>query len=133
VFRLAARNRLTTLLKEHILGAVRLVQGAKSADKAEIGNASSAWYANGNQVAGFLSSANPHNWPRARMRAMMRAHLDQTLSEATNRLGGNYAADVRDYEAIHRHILRDGGPAEQRHREAVPEPLPLKPPPAQLT
>ncbi|MFL5842965.1 MAG: hypothetical protein ACJ77Z_21180 [Thermoleophilaceae bacterium] len=39
------------------------------------------------------------------MRAMMRAHLDQTLSEATNRLGGNYAADVRDYEAIHRHIL----------------------------
>lgn len=39
------------------------------------------------------------------MRAMMRAHLDQTLSEATNRLGGNHAADVRDYEAIHRHIL----------------------------
>ena len=36
---------------------------------------------------------------------MMKAHLDQTISEAVHRLGGDYAADVRDYDAIHRHIL----------------------------
>ena len=36
---------------------------------------------------------------------MMKAHLDQTLSEAVHRLGGDYAADVRDYDTIHRHIL----------------------------
>jgi len=39
------------------------------------------------------------------MRRMMRRHLDQTVSEAVNRLQGNYAADVRDYDRIHRHIL----------------------------
>jgi hypothetical protein len=100
-----AGNRLTTLLKAHIVGAVELMQAAKSGDKAAIAKASSAWYANGNQVADFLSSANPHNWPRAEMRAMMKTHLDQTLSEATNRLTGHYSADVRDYDAIHRHIL----------------------------
>jgi hypothetical protein len=100
-----AGNRLTTLLKAHIIGAVELMQAAKSGDKAQVAKASSAWYTNGNQVADFLSSANPHNWSRADMRTMMKTHLDQTLSEATNRLTGHYPADVRDYDAIHRHIL----------------------------
>jgi hypothetical protein len=36
----------------------------------------------------------------------MRGHLDQTLAEAAHRLGGNFAADIRDYERIHHHILR---------------------------
>jgi hypothetical protein len=100
-----AGDRLTRVLRAHIVGAVELMQAAKSRDKAAIAKASSAWYANGDQVADFLSSANPYNWPRAEMRAMMKTHLDQTLSEATNRLTGRYSADVRDYDAIHRHIL----------------------------
>ena len=101
----AAGNRLTALLKEHILGAVALLQAAKSGDQSQIANASAAWYANANQVADFLHAANPHNWPRATMRAMMKTHLDQTLAEAQHRLQGQYADDVRDYEAVHRHIL----------------------------
>ena len=56
-------------------------------------------------IADFLHKANPHNWPRADLRAMMKTHLDQTLDEATRRLTGNFAADIRDYERIHRHIL----------------------------
>jgi hypothetical protein len=39
------------------------------------------------------------------MRGMMKTHLDQTLAEAQHRLQGNFAADVRDYDAVHRHIL----------------------------
>jgi hypothetical protein len=39
------------------------------------------------------------------MRAMMKVHLDETLKEAQDRLSGNYAADIRDYEAVHHHIL----------------------------
>ena len=39
------------------------------------------------------------------MRTMMKTHLDQTLAEAQHRLQGNFAADVRDYDAVHRHIL----------------------------
>jgi hypothetical protein len=67
--------------------------------------ASDEWYANGNQIAGFLSHANPRNWRQAKLRRMMKRHIDQTLSEATHRLSGDYAADIRDYEAIHHHIL----------------------------
>jgi hypothetical protein len=100
-----AGNRLTALLREHILGAVTLLQAAKSGDSDAIAKASAAWYANGNDVADFLNKANPRNWSRKEMRAMMKTHLDQTLKEAQDRLQGRFAADIRVYEAIHRHIL----------------------------
>jgi hypothetical protein len=101
----AAGNRLTALLEEHINGAVVLLQAAKSGDQAAIEQASAAWYANANEIADFLSAANPRNWPRRELRAMMKEHLDDTLAEATHRLQGDFAADVRDYERIHLHIL----------------------------
>ena len=100
-----AGHQLTALLRDHILGAVALLQAAKSGDQTAIAKASAAWYANANQIADFLHAANPHAWPRATMRAMMKTHLDQTLAEAQHRLQGNFAADVRDYDAVHRHIL----------------------------
>ena len=101
----AAGDRLTALLKEHILGAVALLQAAKSGDQTQIAKASTAWYANGNQIADFLHTANPQAWSRKEMRSMMKTHLDETLAEAQHRLGGEYAADIRDYDAVHRHIL----------------------------
>ena len=100
-----AGNELTKLLREHILGAVALLQAAKSGDPAAIKTASDAWYANADQIADFLHNANKRDWPRVEMRAMMKTHLDQTLKEATDRLQGNFAADIRDYESVHRHIL----------------------------
>jgi hypothetical protein len=101
----AAGNRLTTLLKEHIAGAVALLQAAKAGDQGLIEQRTAEWHANGNRIADFLHEANPVNWPRKAMRRMMRRHLDQTVSEAVNRLQGNYAADIRDYDRIHHHIL----------------------------
>jgi hypothetical protein len=100
-----AGNRLTALLKDHILGAVALLQAAKAGDQAAITKASTAWYANANQIADFLSRANPRQWSRKAMRSMMKTHLDQTLAEAQHRLQGNFAADIRDYDSVHRHIL----------------------------
>jgi hypothetical protein len=105
----AAGDRLTALLREHILGAVTLLEAAKAGDNAKIASASAAWYANGNQVADFFHDANQRNWPRAVIRSMMKEHLDQTLKEAQDRLTGKFAADVRDYDAIHRHILDMAG------------------------
>ena len=36
---------------------------------------------------------------------MMKTHLDQTLKEAVDRLNGRFAADIADYDSVHRHIL----------------------------
>jgi hypothetical protein len=102
----AAGNQLTALLKEHIAGAVALLTAAKAGDQPLINQRSAEWYVNGNEIADFLNSANPQHWSKATMRKMMKAHLDGTVSEAVNRLEGNYAADARDYDRIQDHILK---------------------------
>ena len=101
----AASAKLRTLLRAHIVGAVALLQAAKAGDNAALTRAHDAWYANGNDIADFLSGANPRNWPRGEVRTMMKTHLDETLKEAVDRLNGRFDADIRDYDAVHRSIL----------------------------
>ena len=101
----AAGDALTALLREHIVGAADLLVAAKSGDAGAIEAASAAWYANGDEIGAFLAAANPRNWDRAEMQAMMRDHLDLTLAEATARLQGDYTADVAAYDEIHVQIL----------------------------
>lgn len=101
----AAGNQLTPLLKEHIAIAVQLLQTAKAGDSAGFQAAKDAWYANADDIADFLAGANPRYWPQDTMRAAMKAHLDQTLAEASHELTGHYADSVADYEEIHHHIL----------------------------
>ena len=36
----------------------------------------------------------------------MKVHLKQTLTEAADELGGDYAGSVTEYDHVHRHILR---------------------------
>jgi hypothetical protein len=100
-----AGDHLTKLLKAHITGAVAILEAAKAGDKARLAHAKAAWYTNANQISDFLSAANPHNWPDATMRAMMKTHLDQTLNEAVDQLTGHYRAGIREYDAIEHHIL----------------------------
>ena len=100
-----AGNQLTALLKEHIAGAVEVLKAAKSGDTASFDAAKAAWYRNGDQIARFLSRANPRNWPFGDVRALMRGHLDLTIDEAAARLQGDFAADIRAYDRVHQHIL----------------------------
>jgi hypothetical protein len=100
-----AAEQLTSLLKDHIAGAVDLLKAAKAGDDKKFAEAKDAWYRNGDEIARFLNAANPRHWPMEQMRSLMRAHLDQTLEEAAARLKGDFAADIRAYDEIHHHIL----------------------------
>jgi hypothetical protein len=100
-----AGNSLTALLKEHIGGAVDLLTAARAGDDAAFASAKRAWYANGREIARFLNRASPRFLPLASAQRLMRGHLDQTLVEAAHRLSGTFAADIRNYELISRHIL----------------------------
>ena len=101
----AAGRKLTALLRTHILEAVPVLVAAREGDKAGLTKALAAWYANANQIAAFLSRANPHSWPLPMMRTMMKRHLDLTTNEAVARLTGNWTADVRAYDQVHAEIL----------------------------
>ena len=101
----AAGDQLTALLKDHILIAADVVAAAKANDQAKLADANRRWSANADQIADFLSKANPKNWPDAEMRTMMHDHLKLTTDEAVARLHGDWAGDVRAYDAVHQQIL----------------------------
>lgn len=100
-----AGDQLTALLKEHILIAADLLAAAKAGDTAKFEDANNRWYENGDEIAAFLSSANPDNWPLSGMQTMMKDHLDLTLEEATARLNEDWAGDVAAYDKVHTEIL----------------------------
>jgi hypothetical protein len=101
----AAGDKLTALLREHILIAADVIAAAKAGDTAKLGATQASWVANADAIAAFLHSANPHHWPLAVLKAEMHMHLDLTTEEAVARLQGNWTADVAAYDKVHRHIL----------------------------
>jgi hypothetical protein len=100
-----AGTKLTSLLRSHILIAADLVGAAKAGSTAAVDSLNKKWRANADDISAFLHTANPSHWPAATLRTAMYTHLDQTLAEATHRLKGDYAADVKDYDAIEKHII----------------------------
>lgn len=96
-----AGNQLTALLTDHILIAAEILQAAEDGDTTALNDAIERWYANADDIAEFLHSANPENWPLEEMKAMMREHLDLTLQEAVAYLQGDYAASVAFYDQVH--------------------------------
>jgi hypothetical protein len=100
-----AGNKLTALLRDHILIAADIVTAAKAGDNAKVAASNKRWHDNANEISAFLHGANPKHWPLATLQSAMSMHLDQTLDEATHQLKGDYATSVKDYERIVQHIL----------------------------
>ena len=100
----AAGDQLTSLLEQHIAGAVDVLKAAIAHDDAAFKTANDAWYQNGYQIAQLLAAANP-NWPLSVMQSHMKRHLDLTLAEASARISGDYVAEVRAYDTVVDHIL----------------------------
>jgi len=102
----AAGEKLTGLLRDHILTAADIVTAAKAGDSAKLETAKARWAANADDIASFLSGANPQNWPAAEMKSMLRNHLRVTTTELEARLHRDWKADVQAYEEVHRQILK---------------------------
>ncbi|MFL6738031.1 MAG: hypothetical protein ACJ8FJ_02450 [Sphingomicrobium sp.] len=100
----AAGQQLTALLKDHIMIATEVLKAAKAGDNARVAAQQARWSANADQIAAFLSSANP-NWRRASVRDMLQKHLDFTTTEVVSRLKSDWAADIAAYDANHDHML----------------------------
>ncbi len=101
----AAGNELTSLLTTHIVLAANILVDAKAGDTTGVNENVTAWYANANDIAGFLSAANPRHWPLDSMQSMMKTHLDLTLQEGVAQLTGDYATSISTYEQVHVEIL----------------------------
>jgi hypothetical protein len=80
-----AGKKLAALLKDHILVAVEVVKAAKAGNSEELTKANMKWYANADDIAAFLSGANP-NWPKKAVEEMLHKHLEFTTQEVVSRL-----------------------------------------------
>jgi hypothetical protein len=91
-------------LKEHITIAVDLIKAAKAGDKTGQKAADDRWQQNADQIATFLSGANP-NLPKATVLDLMKTHLKTTTDEVVARLTKNWEDDVRAFDRVYDHIL----------------------------
>jgi hypothetical protein len=102
----AAGTKLTALLKEHILIAADIVKAAKAGDISKLDASKARWTSNADDIAAFLSGANPKNWPAADMKEMMHDHLSLTTSELEARLKKDWIADVAAYDKVDEQIQK---------------------------
>jgi len=99
-----AGKKLASLLRDHILIATEVVSAAKSGKSDDLTKAQAKWTANADDIAAFLSGANP-NWPKAEMTEMLHKHLEYTTAEVTSRLKKDWPADIEAYDKGHMHML----------------------------
>jgi hypothetical protein len=100
----AAGTELTNLLLTHIEEAVPVLQAAQANDAAALASAEAAWYANAKQIADFLSSLNPTNWPTSVTEPMMATHISQTITYSVDLLQGDFAQSISDYDLAESHM-----------------------------
>jgi hypothetical protein len=100
-----AGDQLTALLTDHIVIATEVIAAGKVGDQGTLDETLERWYANGDDIAVFLSGANPDNWPEDALKGHMRTHLELTLEEAVARLEGRYEDSIASYEEVHAQIL----------------------------
>lgn len=100
-----AGEKLAALLTTHIEQAVPVLKSAQAGDKAALDKALADWYANADEIAVFLSAANPKNWPELATKPMMKHHIDTTTGYAVDLLKGDYTKAVKDYDGAFKHMM----------------------------
>lgn len=100
----AAGDGLTNLLKQHILIAVDLIAAAQSGDQVAFQREDQKWSANAEEIAAFLSGANP-NWPKKDVVDLLNLHLSLTKGEVVARLTGKWDEDAAAFDDIFTEIM----------------------------
>jgi len=97
-------NKLTALLREHILIAADIVRAKKANESKIVDAGEKRWHTNADQIAALLSSANPH-WKKVTLTEMLYKHLELTTYEVLARVKMDWPADVQAYDAGYAHML----------------------------
>jgi hypothetical protein len=100
----AAGDKLTALLKQHITIAVELITAAREGHQDKFASEDAKWTKNVEEIATFLSSANP-NWPRKDVVDLLMLHLNLTKGEVVARLNKKWDDDVKAFDDIFIEIL----------------------------
>ena len=97
-------DKLTGLLKEHIMIAADVVKAAKANQKDQVAEEQRRWSKNGQEIAAFLSGANP-KWSKTALEDMFQKHLDLLTGQVVSRLQKDWKTDIEFYDRGHEHML----------------------------
>lgn len=99
-----AGNKLTALLKDHIVIAGKIVDAAKKGDQASVKKHNTVWYQNADDIAKFLSSANP-NWKEQDLKDLLYMHLALVTDDVVARIKKDWDADIIAFDKGKDHII----------------------------
>lgn len=99
-----AGDALAALLRDHIRIAADLVAAAKAGDAAAQERAAGRWYGNAEDLAAFLSAANPY-WPRKVLEEALHGHLAMTTEAVVAKLHKDTAGAIAAYDRGREHML----------------------------
>ena len=100
-----AGNKLSKLLREHFSSAGQVANAPKSNNKADLDKYNKLWYKNADDIADFLSSANP-NLSNSEIKDMLHKHLDSITAQVVARINKDWKADVDNYDKGENHMIK---------------------------
>ncbi len=100
----AAGNKLAKLLREHILIAGKVVDAAKSGNQENLKKYNVEWYKNADDIAAFLSKANP-NWSSQELKELLYIHLKLVTDQVVLRIKKDWNAEIFAYDKGEDHII----------------------------
>ncbi|MCU6599380.1 glycosyltransferase [Peribacillus frigoritolerans] len=99
-----AGNKLTDLLKEHIVIAGKIVDAAKSGNDALVKQLNKEWYRNADEIAAFLSGANPH-LKNEDLKNLLYMHLKLVTNDLSASLSKDWNARIAAIDEGVTHII----------------------------
>lgn len=103
----AAGTKLTGLLTEHIVLAGKLLDALLSGKSEEAAAYNKQWYKNADDIAKFLSVANP-NWPYKEMKDDLETHLKLITEDVSARMNKDWNASVVAFDKGEDHMAMFG-------------------------
>ena len=99
-----AGNKLAKLLREHIELAGKVLDSAKNNDPQSLEKYNKLWYKNADEIADFLSAANP-NYSNKVLKDMLHKHLGFIIDQVTARLKKDWKSDINSYDKGQEHMI----------------------------
>lgn len=100
----AAGDQLAKLLTDHIVLAGKIVDAAKANDMGTLKTLNDQWFKNADDIAAFLSKANP-NWTNQALKDLLYKHLKMVTNEVVTRIQMNWDGNVKAFDDGLDHII----------------------------
>lgn len=101
-----AGDKLFTLLAGHYAAIKDCMNAAFSSNKAAMDAGKEKMMKNADEIATFLSSANPKNWPKETLVSALAAHGGYHMAQIDEINAKNFSAEAKTWEAMRNQVYQ---------------------------